>query len=222
MRHRPATTAAVTFALALWAATAQAQIGSSCLRPLGIPDKWIENQTPPWDPTDTFDPNGANPDIYGSGYNALEDQGRAMSLVLYNRIDPPQGQSAWAVVVGEPGGAAFQNAIVGCSGYLHGVGESLASVTGFVAGPFGAGIGELIAQDPGATWDPTANNGRGGVINSAFAQSPRIIALPVFAPDAYGKSTSMSPAMVKIVGFVLSDGTGRGANGYLTGLSQLV
>jgi Flp pilus assembly protein TadG len=42
----------------------------TCVKPFAIPDKWIEKQTPPWDPTDTFDlyDNKGNPlpdpDIY--------------------------------------------------------------------------------------------------------------------------------------------------------------
>ena len=223
MRNRALITASVTFCLALCATAAQAQVGSFCLRPLGIPDKWIENQTPPWDPTDTFDPTGTNPDAYppAYGYDSTVDQGRPMSLVLYSRTGAPQGQSAWPIVVGEEGGDAFANAIAACPSYPHSVGESFPSVTGNVAGPFGSGFGNLIARDPNAAWDPAANGGRGGVVNSDFAQSPRVIALPVFAPDTYGKSTSVSPAMVKIVGFFVSEATARGVNGYLTGWSQL-
>lgn len=73
MRHRALITASASVRLTLWAATAQAQIASSCLRSLGIPDKWIENQTPPWDPTDTFDPTGPNPDVYLGGFDPLTD-----------------------------------------------------------------------------------------------------------------------------------------------------
>ena len=39
----------------------------------------------------------------------------------------------------------------------------------------------------------TAKGGRGGVIDSTFPQSPRVIALPVFAPNSYGVSTATSP-----------------------------
>ena len=225
MRHRVSLTLAAVLCPLLCASTAQAQLASSCLRPLGIPDKWIENQTPPWDPTDTFDPTGPTPDFYFGGYDPQTDQGRPMSLVLYDRINPPQGRSAWQLVVSEPGGTNFQNAITSCSGYLHGIGESFSSATGNLQGPFNTAIAQLIAQDPGATWDPAANGGRGGVINSAFAQSPRVIALPVFAPDSYTSGAAMSPPMVKIVGFFVSDQTMERTtpvvNGYLTGWSEL-
>src|SRR5688572_535291 len=56
----------------------------TCVKPFTVPDKWIENQTPPWDPDDTFDivdNKGkpiANPDIYipigqtgYTGFNAM-------------------------------------------------------------------------------------------------------------------------------------------------------
>jgi hypothetical protein len=222
MHHRLLISALASLCIVLCASTAHAQIGSSCLRPLGIPDKWIEMQTPPWDPTDTFDPTGTNPDIYQAGFDPVADQGLRMSLVPYNRLDPLRGQSAWPIVVSEPGGTAFMEAIVACSGYLHGVGVTFPTMTGNPLGPFGAGMSELIAQDPNAAWDPAANGGRGGVINSAFAQSPRVIALPVFAPDTYaGAAREMSPAMVKIVGFFVAERTTGAVHGYLTGWSQL-
>ena len=216
----------LTLCLLLWAASAHAQIGSFCLRPLGIPDKWVEMQTPPWDPTDTFDPTGPNPDVYdefNTGFNPMADHGRAMSLVLYDRLGPPQGRSAWAIVVSEPGSAAFYDTIVACAGYPHSVGATFPSVTGVMSGPFGAAITDLIAQDPQARWEGTANGGRGGVVDSAFEQSPRVIALPVFAPTSYGVSTSTSPAMVKVVGFFVSsrDKATGAVHGYLTGWSRL-
>ena len=192
-----------------------------CLRPLAIPDKWLENQTPPWDPTDTFDPTGSNPDVYLGGFDPLTDQGLPMSLVLYNRVEPLQGRSAWPIVVSEPGGGAFYQAIVSCSGYPHAIDQTFPSASGNLSGPFGAAFDELIAQDADATWDPTANGGRGGVVNSAFPQSPRILALPVLAPDAYAAGSATTPPMVKIVGFFVSQRTLGEVRGYLTGWSQL-
>ena len=222
MRQRASITVLASLCLALSANAAQAQILSPCLRPLAIPDKWVENQTPPWDPTDTFDPTGPNPDVYLTGFEPLTDQGRAMSLVLYNRVEPLQGRSASPVVVSEPGGGAFYEAIVACSGYPHAVGDTFPLASGNLGGPFGAAIADLIAQDPDATWDETANGGRGGVVNSAFAESPRILALPVFAPDTYAAGSATSPPMVKIVGFFVSERTLGEVRGYLTGWSQLV
>jgi hypothetical protein len=40
-------------------ATATAEVSPAnamtCVKPFTIPDKWIENQTPPWDGDDTYD-----------------------------------------------------------------------------------------------------------------------------------------------------------------------
>jgi hypothetical protein len=221
MRQRASITVLASLCLTLSANAARAQISSPCLRPLAIPDKWVENQTPPWDPTDTFDPTGPHPDVYLTGFESLTDQGLPMSLGLYNRVEPLQGRSASPVVVSEPGGGAFYEAIVTCSGYPHAIGDTFPLASGNLGGPFGAAIADLIAQDPDASWDQTANGGRGGVVNSAFAQSPRILALPVFAPDTYAAGSPTSPPTVKIVGFFVSQRTLGEVRGYLTGWSEL-
>jgi hypothetical protein len=224
MSHRALISSVAALCTVLCATTAHAQIGSSCLRPLGIPDRWIERQTPPWDPTDTFDPTGPEPDLYdGLGYNLLEDHGRPISLVLYDRVSPLKGESAWPITVGQSG---LHEEIVACSGYLHFVGASFPAVQGASIAPFGPAFGELIAQDPDARWDPTANGGRGGVVDSAYGFSPRVIALPVFAPDSYATAPpAMSPAMIRIVGFFVSERIrtidGYTIHGYLTGWSHV-
>ena len=227
MRQRTLIFALTFVCSAIWSAPVYAQLGSSCLRPLGIPDKWIEMQTPPWDPTDTFDPTGPTPDVYYDGYmgfDANEDQGIPMALTLYRFSGNPTGQTAWPLVVGESGSTNVRSAIEGCSGYLHGIGESFQSQLGSLTGVVRQSFTALIAQDPGAMWDPSANGGRGGVIGSAFPQSPRIIALPVLDPNTWVGSSSPSPNMVKIVGFFVSQqllDTTSATRGYLTGWSQI-
>ena len=59
-------------------------------------------------------------------------------------------------------------------------------------GPTNQGIRDLIAQDPGARWDTSLNGGQGGVAGGCMAMgtggcaiSPRLVAIPVFNPDAY-------------------------------------
>jgi hypothetical protein len=211
-------TAASSLCFLLLATTAHAQIASSCLRPLAIPDKWVENQTPPWDPSDTFDPTGPNPDVYLTGFDPSTDQGTPIGLVVYDGT--LTGRAAWPVRTGEAGGAAFRLDILTCSGYLHSIGDSLPLATGNLVDLLGPAVSDLIAQDPNALWDPGANGGKGGVINSAYAQSPRVIALPVFAPNSSPGTTS-SLTIVKIVGFFVSQQTTPGIQGFLTGWSQL-
>lgn len=54
---------------------------------------------------------------------------------------------------------------------------------GNMIGPTYQGIDELIDEDPGASWDPTANGNRGGIVGSAFGPglaSPRVIKVALF------------------------------------------
>ena len=86
-RHRRAT------------ATAEASPANAmtCVKPFTIPDRWIETQTPPWDPNDTFDMFDnkgkplANPDVYVpatdagyTGYDAERDKGMQVTLKADN------------------------------------------------------------------------------------------------------------------------------------------
>jgi hypothetical protein len=73
-------------------ARAEAQLTSGCLRPIAIPDKWIENQTPPLDGSDRFDIGGVNPDVYVPelGYNAANDDGRSLNLSAGYLDNPPR------------------------------------------------------------------------------------------------------------------------------------
>lgn len=209
----------VTLSLTSAAAPAQAQIASFCLRPVGIPDKWVENQTPPWDPTDTFDPSGPNPDVYLNGFHPAEDHGTPLALTEF---DGPvvTGQSMVAVQTGFAGAEGYLNSLVQCSQFLHPVGGTLSLIGGLLQGPRSDGIDQILSTDPNASWDPAANAGRGGVVNSAFPFSPRVIALPVIAPDAFG-GTGGTVQIVKIVGFFVSHRVTGTVHGYLTGFSQL-
>ena len=212
----------VSVCLASAAAPAEAQIASSCLRPVGIPDKWVENQTPPWDPTDTFDPSGPNPDVYLNGFNPAEDHGTPLALTEF---DGPlvTGQSMIAVQTGFAGAGGFLDSLVQCSQFLHPVGGSLSLAGGSLQNPRSEGIDQILSMDPGALWDPTANAGRGGVVNSAFPFSPRVIALPIIAPGAFEAfaGTGGTVQIAKIVGFFVSHRVGGTVHGYLTGFSLL-
>src|SRR5688572_29739263 len=66
----------------------QAATAAPCVKPFALPDRWLEVQTPPWDPDDTFDALDAHgrplaaPDRYvagdqpdPTGYNAQRDLG---------------------------------------------------------------------------------------------------------------------------------------------------
>ena len=139
----------VSVCLTSAAAPAEAEIASFCLRPVGIPDKWVENQTPPWDPTDTFDPSGPNPDVYLNGFNPAEDHGTPLALTEF---DGPlvTGQSMIAVQTGFDGAGGYLNSLVQCSQFLHPVGGSLSLVGGLLQDPRSEGIDQILSMDPDA------------------------------------------------------------------------
>jgi hypothetical protein len=44
-------------------------------------------------------------------------------------------------------------------------------------------LDSLVNQDPTAHWDTSLNGGRGGVADSGYGVSPRIVAIPLVNPD---------------------------------------
>jgi len=87
------------------------------------------------------------------------------------------------------GGSCYNENIKGCVGLQYKIGDELSidNEPGNKVGPTRQGVvtddDSLIIKDPGAHWDPTLNDGRGGVAGSAFATSPRIVAVPLINPD---------------------------------------
>ena len=127
------------------------------------------------------------------------------------------GQSFLAVQTGAGGAAAFVADLQGCSGWLHPVGAALPPLAGVTAGSLAQGIEALIPQDPNAYWDAS----QGAVVSGSIV-TPRVIALPVFAPAAFmGSAAGVPPVVVKIVGFFVSHQTNGVVYGYLSGRSRL-
>jgi Flp pilus assembly protein TadG len=71
--------------------------------------------------------------------------------------------------------------------------------TGVIQGQTISGIDDIYNRDPNARWDPTLN-GKGGVVNSDFDPSPRIVPVAVMDIDQYlAPDPSGSGGVVKIV-----------------------
>jgi Flp pilus assembly protein TadG len=199
----------------------------SCVLPFTIPDKWIEKQcgsgTCEFDPSNTFniyETQGShdnmgdpllNPDIYvppgGSsptGYNADKDRG--MQIVLkpgaQNNVTPSM-YNAWDVN-GVTGADNYREHIDNCSPAFLKKGEDMPPETGNMVGPTKQGTQGLIDKDPTAVWDETCNKGRGCVKNSAFTNSPRIRAIPLYDPVSYAEDqhSGKSWPKLKVVNFL--------------------
>jgi Flp pilus assembly protein TadG len=118
-------------------ATATAKVsaanGSNCLKPLAVPDKWIDNNdtTAPidnqWTPDDTFETDVATPDYYerpmpgspgtpGTGFTVENDYGVQLTLKHSNPQDAIAPGIFFPVVLTDPGANTYREHLGGCPG----------------------------------------------------------------------------------------------------------
>ena len=228
-------------------ATAEALFGNStdCVKPFAIPDKWLEVRgdagLPGWSEEDTFeryDRGGAvlDPaDSYsaGGGFSPKTvtlgggDYGRYITLKNGGPHDTIRPGWFHPVVVNAaegPGGANYRDNIATCDLTVIGPGTVLDVEPGNMIGPTKQGMNELIDLDPTADWDPALNDNHGGVSGGCMGAgtckiSPRLVAIPVYDPDAYaaadaGGRTSLH--IVKVIGFFIDRMQGNDVGGWIT------
>lgn len=206
----------------------------TCVKPFTVPDKWIEKQTPPWDPTDTFDAFDkkgkplANPDIYipigqtgYTGYNAETDKGTLIELKA-GTGDQIAPSFYFPYAIGDSSGADDYSWNIGnCNTTMMGFGDLLTAEPGNMVGPTRQGMDELIARDPSAYWD-TYNN----KAVSTMHPSPRIVAIPLFDPVYYdeGKRNGRNADLkaVNYMGFFIEEMQGNTVLGRITPISGLL
>ena len=215
-------------------ATATATIlsgnASDCLKPWGVPDKWIERYpvAGPWTPNVRFnkyydqgnqtgDPL-PTPDLYtaptrndpGTGFTLDNDYGTELVLKPGN---PQQATSPgwfYPLQLTEPGGDEYRDNIANCADTVWGIGDDVPVEPGNMIGPTAQGVRDLIALDPGARWDPNEQL----VVNSCVStggcpgrsHSPRIVAIPIFDTAAYEdgrQSGRVTIRIVNILGFFI-------------------
>jgi Flp pilus assembly protein TadG len=206
----------------------------TCVKPFAIPDKWIENQTPPWDPTDTFDLYDnkgnilPNADVYiplgqpgYTGYNSIADKGTLVTLKAGQgtQITPsfyfPYSMGAIT------GAAEFEWNIANCNTTIMGYGQMLVAEPGNMEGPTKSGMETLIARDPLARWDTYDDK-----VVSTMHPSPRVVAIPLFDPAFYetGKQNGRN-ADVKVVnymGFFIEEMQGNSVMGRVTPIGGIL
>jgi Flp pilus assembly protein TadG len=211
-------------------ATATAKIvsanASKCLKPWAVRDKWDENNPgPSWEQDSTYDPTGGAPDEYvpqdgtdpGTGFTVADDYGVEFLLKTGNphtAVHPswfqPLDLSGGGSSCSGSGGEAYRCAIAGCVGVEWGIGDDVPKENGNMVGPTTQGTQDLLDLDPSADWDPTANGGKGAVVNSCvstnscpggfqYVESPRIVALPVYNTDLYYQTGGPGAGTVRIV-----------------------
>ena len=196
----------------------------TCVKPFTVPDKWIENQTGPWDPSDTFDPG----DLYipigqpnYTGYNAKTDEGTLITLKAANgnNISP---SFYFPYSMGNiTGASAYDWNIANCNTLVMGYNEVILAEPGGMVGPTSSGLELLIDRDPSAYWD-TYNNR----VVSTKHPSPRVIALPLFDPQHYetGKQNGRNADLkvVNYMGFFIEEMQGNNVLGRVTSIAGIL
>ena len=217
-------------------ATAEASPADTmtCVLPFTIPDRWIEKQTPPFDPDDGFDLYAsknkplANPDIYigpddpatYTGYNAERDKGVLVRLKADNTTKVAPSFYYPYAVPGSTGGSDYRWNIGHCNTTVMQFGQTYDSEPGNMVGPTNQGMDDLIALDPDAYWDPTTNR-----VISNMQPSPRVRAIPLFDPAYYadGKQNGRNASLkfVNYLGFFIESMQGNEVVGRITPIGGL-
>ena len=185
-----------------------------------------------WDPEgDTYDAfvtqgqQGGNPlnglvDLYapgpplmgGTGFDAFRDYGIQVMLKASNggEIAP---SNYYPVILPDgmgTGAASYRQRITQCSDAEIPENFVFTVETGNMVGPTAQGIADLIALDPGASWDPTISNADGtygGITGGCLgagtcSSSPRWRAVPVFDIANYMSGHRTGRGDILVTGFV--------------------
>ena len=191
---------------------------ATCIKPWAVPDKWLEAQTPPWDPSDTFAAvydNGPlqgtplpNPDIYvpagQPGYTGYQqsqsgpDFGLQVALKHGNPHQAVNASHFFPIALPPNGGGAwYEQNIPGCWPDVAVIGDMVPVEPGNMVGPTRSGTQALLDMDPGAYWDGSANR-----VVSSMSPSPRIVVLPVYDPLVYDMGLEHGRIDITIANFV--------------------
>ena len=217
-------------------ATAEASPANAmtCVMPFTIPDKWIERQTPDYDPTDTFtmfDNHGnmlSDADRYVpvtqrgyTGYNALRDKGTELMIRAGTGNDINPSMYFSYSIGGVTGADQYRWNIANCNTTIMGFDELILMEPGNMMGPTIDGIDDRIALDPDAYWDTTNNKPV-----STKRPSPRVVAIPLYDPVYYetGKANGRYADLkvVNYLGFFITGRSGNNVYGRITPISGLI
>jgi Flp pilus assembly protein TadG len=217
-------------------ATAEAAPANAmtCVKPFTVPDKWVEMQTPPWDPDDTydaFDNKGKpldNPDIYipigqtgYTGYNNITDRGTLVTLKAGSGNNLTPSFYFPYSIGGVSGASEYDWNIANCNTTMMGFGDLLQAEPGNMVGPTRDGLEALIARDPSAHWDDVNDR-----VVSTMHPSPRIVAIPLFDPIYYdsGKRNGRNADLkvVNYMGFFIEEMRGADVVGRITPIGGIL
>lgn len=191
------------------AARATAEVGTAagarCLKPWAVPDAWDDpNIDGIYDPGEYYDQaetgfgsdwrNGMQNgiDLLDNGIDPIgttyvNDRGRPLQL----KPGSPHESvvSGWFFpwdipqVDGSPpfGGDKYRWNIANCNPTIIVLGDEYWVENGNMIGPTIQGVGDLVDQDPGTSWD-SAGDSVGGSTFTPWRASPRIVHMPLYNP----------------------------------------
>jgi len=203
-------------------ATATAQAGganaTNCLRPWMVPDKWKEVSPPAntFNGGDVYTPPDPDTGLGGTGYTVKNDYGTVITL---HPGDPKQAivpSDYYDIDLADSsGGKDYRKNIASCTETTEGLGDVVQTLPGHDVGNTKKGVADLIAKDPGASWDATKKE----IVNSAYAVSPRIVPVALFSPAEFTgldrKSGVINLHIVNILGFFVQTTDGKDITGVL-------
>jgi Flp pilus assembly protein TadG len=195
----------------------------TCVKPFMIPDKWRD-----------VSPNGVfnlGTDVYVpatdkvnyTGYTVQRDTGTPLVLRAGtgDQINP-SFYFSWKMP-GDVGGNFYRENIATCNQSIIHWNDTIIQEPGDKSGPTIQGINDLIAKDPGATWDSTCNCVKGSIFTG---QSPRVFPIPLYDPEFYAEGKANGrPADFRVanfLGFFASYVSGNKIYGIITTVVGLV
>ena len=207
-------------------AVAEARDGNAtdCLKPIAVPDRWIERApaTGPWLAASTFEKwNPANPnvrlspnDFYtpptwisaGSGLTLSADFGTQVTLTAGTTAIPVSPIAPWHYLAVNIPDSVFGNDVRqnvgGCAKSVVAVGDTLPLAAPGFATAAGLGFADLVGLDPAAYWDAAARRVAGSCAQGpsrCASMSPRIIALAVYDVNELADQSRFSPGATSVV-----------------------
>jgi hypothetical protein len=194
-------------------ATAEAASGNAtnCLRPWMIPDKWKEVTAPAttYNGSDVYIPPDPKTGLGGTGYTVAKDYGTVVTLKEGNPQQAISPGDYYPIdLTDSNGGDDYRTNIGTCRNQISAIGDKLWTEPGNMVGPTKQGVGDLVAEDPGASWNGKA------VVGSAYAVSPRIVPVAMFSPAEFASldrsSGKFQLTIVNILGFFVQSVSGGG------------
>jgi hypothetical protein len=189
-------------------------------------------------PADYYEAAGASGGLYGPNGTGFTDKsvvaeggdhGRYVTLKVGNPQQTIMPGWYFPVVINPiegPGADNYRDNIATCDPTLITRGTVLDVEPGNMVGPTRQGIEALVNQDLSADWNPNMYGpGKGGITGGCMAagtciMSPRLVAIPVFNPDAWdaaGEQGRTTVTVTNVIGFFIDKNMqGNNVGGWIT------